>query len=178
MPHLKALERSLAMEQKPVVIVMIALMDLFVPDWNPRKYKDEVKLLALMAYLENGGWVPRPLVWKGNGKVPLAIIAGQMRTEAYRRLGRTHIEVEILDITLEEAKNMANSSNEKADLFWLDRYEGWESRKQEEVWDLSTLAVKMGVSDTETSRAIRILRSPFPPNDPGDPASQGCSKRA
>ncbi len=146
------------MEEKQVLIVMIALADLFVPDWNPRKFIEEAKLLALMAYLQNGGEVPRPLVWKGSGKAPWAIIAGQMRCEAYRRLGWTHLKVEIMDITLEEAKNLANSSNEKADLFWLDRYEGWENRMKEEFWDLSTLAVKMGVSDSETSRAMRILR--------------------
>ena len=99
-------------QTKPPRIVTVPTDDLVVPDWNPRKFIEELAMLALMAYIRAGGTVHRILVWIGNNQAPWAIISGQRRWIAYKRLGYTQVEVEILDITLEEARKLANSSNE------------------------------------------------------------------
>ena len=146
-----------ASAQRPL-IVMVLRTDLVVPDWNPRKFLEEGPLQVLTDYIAKGGPVPRILVWKGNGVSPFAVISGQRRLEAYKRLGREQLEVEILDITLEEAMIMANTSNDNETLFWLDRYEGWERLKREQVWDQATLAAKLGKSTAIVNKAIRTLR--------------------
>src|SRR5579872_1955342 len=108
---------------KQPVIQMLPTAGLVVPDWNPRKIKEAAALDELVAFLEKGGQVPRILVWGGDGK---SVIAGQRRLEAFIRLGKSQIEAEILDITLEEAQDLARSTNEGKPLHWLDRYESWE----------------------------------------------------
>jgi ParB-like chromosome segregation protein Spo0J len=139
-------------------IVMIALGDLYVPDWNPRDFMDEGEMLNLVAYLRSGGIVERILVWKDKGQTPRAIISGQRRREAYRRLGRTHIETEILDITLEQAMLMALASNQGVTPYWLEKYKRWERlmtdfKAPQEAW-----AAKFGCSQQTISRAKALLR--------------------
>src|SRR5580692_2924500 len=97
---------------KPAEIITVPIADLTVPAGNPRKFRAEAKRQGLVAYLEKGGLVPRPWVWKGTAHPPFSIISGQRRLEAYRRLGKTQFEVEMLDVPLEEAKVLAFTSNQ------------------------------------------------------------------
>jgi len=120
-----------ALEQTPE-IVMIATGDLYVPDWNPRKYVNEGELQKLITHRKNGGKVPPILLWKGPGISPWAIISGQRRWLADKRLGKTHIPAIILDITLDEAKNLAFASNEDNKPHWLDWVIGVETRYNEQ----------------------------------------------
>ncbi|HUO57262.1 MAG TPA: ParB/RepB/Spo0J family partition protein, partial [bacterium] len=108
---------------QPPEILMLPVDGLFTPPWNPRKFIDEGEMADLAAYVAKGGYVPRILVWKGDGK---SVISGQRRLEAYRRLGKAHIEAELLDIPLEDARVLAITSNEGAEVYWLDKYESWE----------------------------------------------------
>jgi hypothetical protein len=123
-------------------IVMIPIGDLYVPDWNPRKYIDEGEMQKLMAYRKNGGQVPPIWVWKGAAHAtgstseptqpnqgsqlgastqgPQAIISGQRRWIADTRLGKTHIASIILDIPLEEAMILAYASNSDSKPHWLE----------------------------------------------------------
>src|SRR5271157_4772028 len=90
---------------------MVLVSELYVPTWNPRPVIDEDELLDLMNYIENGGLIPPIMLWHGDGQAPRAIISGQMRTEAYRRLGKTQIKAEICDIPLQKAKITALTAN-------------------------------------------------------------------
>src|SRR5271157_488908 len=88
--------------QQPV-IRMVPMSELYVPDWNSRKFKDPSELDDLEAFLRARGKIRRILIWKGNGQAPYAIIDGQRRFLAAQRLGWTQIEAEEVDCTLEEA---------------------------------------------------------------------------
>ncbi|HEV2354625.1 MAG TPA: ParB N-terminal domain-containing protein, partial [Puia sp.] len=116
----------------PPQIVMMPTDGLFVPDWNPRKTMSEAGLRILVDFVKAGKPLERLLVWKGSGQAagspkepaqpglasrlesstqaPLAVISGQRRLEAYRRAGVKLVEVEILDIPLEDAKDRASTS--------------------------------------------------------------------
>jgi len=140
-------------------IVMIPIGDLYVPDWNPRKYIDEGEMRNLMAYREKGGQVPPILVWKDNGQVPQAIISGQRRVEADRRLGKPHIAAILMDTTLEESKIMAITSNEGAEVHWLDKYESWESfMKDHDGWSQERVATRLGVAPNWISRGYNLTQ--------------------
>jgi hypothetical protein len=137
---------------------MIPLSDLAVPDWNPRKFKDPAEMRTLQAYMAKGGYIHRLLVWKGNGQAPYPIISGQRRFLAAGLLGWTQIECEELDITLGEAKIMAITSNAGAEVYWLDKYESWESvMKDHTDWTQDIWADKFGVEQQAVSRAKRLL---------------------
>ena len=139
-------------------IVLLSLADLYVPEWNPRKFIDEAQMQLLMAFIQSGGALDRILVWKGNGRAPYAVISGQRRVEAFRRLGRTQIEAEILDITLEEVKRKARTANEGDPVHWLDRYESWEACWMEHTdWFLEDVAKYFGKIRPMISRAKVLL---------------------
>ncbi len=145
-------------QPKPPVVRMISLSDLVVPDWNPRKFKDPAEMRTLQAYMAKGGYIHRLLVWKGNGQAPYPIISGQRRFLAAGQLGWSQIECEELDITLEEAKIMAITSNAGAEVYWLDKYESWESvMKDHTDWTQDIWADKFGVEQQAVSRAKRLL---------------------
>ncbi len=145
-------------QPKQPVVRMILLSDLVVPDWNPRKFKDPAEMRTLQAYMAKGGYIHRLLVWKGNGQAPYPIISGQRRFLAAGQLGWPQIECEELDITLEEAKIMAITSNAGAEVYWLDKYESWESvMKDHTDWTQDIWADKFGVEQQAVSRAKRLL---------------------
>ena len=125
----------------PPVVLMIPVGDLIIPELNPRKTVKEGPLLDLMAHIQAGGHVDRIQVWGGDGK---SVISGQRRLLAYRRLGKTHIEAEILDISLEEARKKANTSNQGEPLYWLEQYIGWEP----------DLAPGLGLTDEQAAAAV------------------------
>jgi hypothetical protein len=169
------------MEPKPIEIVMLALTDLYVPSWNPRPFMDEAPLQELMAFMKKGGIVPRIWVWKGNGQLasssselahpnqglrpeasaqgPRAVIAGQRRLEASRRLGRTQIEVEILDISLEDAMFLAVASNQDNKPYWLGEFIAVENLMAENK-DLNQVDIKakLGWSKKRVSFAVNLMK--------------------
>lgn len=135
-------------------ILMLPCDGLVVPDWNPRKFMERGPLLDLMAHIQAGGNVLRILVWGGDGK---SVISGQRRLLAYRRLGKTHIEAEILDISLEEARKMAITSNAGAPLYWLDKYESWEPYWVKDGLAEDVVAATVGEAKTWIRRAKQLL---------------------
>ena len=140
-------------------IRMIPIADLIVPEWNPRKFIDEAEMLNLVAFLKKGSIVPRIWVWKGTGQAPWLIIAGQRRMEAHRRLGRTHIEAEIMDFDLEEAKIQAIASNRDDKPYWLGEYAAVENLTIEYPnLRQVELADRLGWSEAWVSRALSIMQ--------------------
>jgi hypothetical protein len=130
--------------------------ELYVPTWNPRPVIDEEELLDLMAYIENDGIIPRIILWRGNGQPPCAIISGQMRTEAYRRLGKTYIEAEIYDISLQKAKIMALAANKSNKPHWLGEFEALANIEKENP-DLSNVELKpAGWNNKRVSYALSL----------------------
>ena len=142
---------------KPSNITSVPIAELIVPPWNPRKIMDEDELNDLVAFMEKGGRVPRLLVWKGNGHAPWAVISGQKRLEAHRRLKREPVDIEILDITLKEAKCLAIASNQGSKPYWLDDYTAVEDLQKENP-DLKQreLAESLGWSPFWVNRAIGL----------------------
>jgi len=140
----------------PSEIVTIATNDLFVPDWNPRKLIKEAPLLDLMGYLKAGKIVPKLWVWKGNGQAPFAVISGQRRLLAYRRLGYTELEVEVFDIRLEEAKDLAISSNQDDEMHWWERCKSIAEREKAYSGSQRSLAPSLGVDPATVNRSVRI----------------------
>ena len=139
-------------------IIMVPIADLYIPTWNPRKHMDEGKLKNLMDYRKKGGRVEPILIWYGTGKSPWAVISGQRRTEADRRLGKTHIPAIRMDIPLAEAKILANTSNQNEDMHWWERYAGWmEIGKDHPDWFQTDLGEHLGVSQGTISRAQQIM---------------------
>src|SRR5579871_2033136 len=145
----------------PPQILFLPVGDLAVPDWNPRKLLFEGPLKTLMAYIQAGGKVPRLLVWKGNGQAPWAIISGQRRWEAFKRLGTTQVEVEVMDIPLDQAKVLAMGSNEGEPVFWLD----WDIRAEKLYQEgnqegrkltQAVLAAQLGVTQAKVSYALKV----------------------
>jgi hypothetical protein len=145
---------------KAPVIILLPVDDLIVTSWNPRKIMEEGPLRLLTDYVRRGGPLPRILVWKGEGKAPYAVISGQRRLAAYRRAGVRMVEVEILDITLEEAKIMASTSNEGEPVYWLDKFENWETLLADyPTWGgITALALKLGRDGSEVNRAINLMK--------------------
>ncbi|HVZ81207.1 MAG TPA: ParB N-terminal domain-containing protein, partial [bacterium] len=149
------------------VIQLLPVADLVVPDWNPRKVIFEEPLKNLMAYIQAGGKVPRILVWKGNDQAPWAVISGQRRREAFRRLGHTQVEVEVMDIPLEQAKVLAMGSNEGESVFWLD----WDIRVEklynegnqgDQRLSQADLADRLGVTQARVSYALKLAKALTP----------------
>ncbi len=159
---------------------LVPLSELYVPTWNPRPVIDEDELLALMAYIQNGGIIPRIMLWQGDGQpatssselaqpsrdprlaasaqVPLAIISGQMRAEAYRRLGKTHIEAEIYDISLQKAKILALTANTANKPHWLGEFEAL-ANIQTEYPDLYNVELRpAGWNDKRVSYALSLTK--------------------
>ncbi len=145
---------------KPPVVVMAPLSDLFVPDWNPRKYIDLIALANLTDFMRAGGKPPRIIFWRGNGTAPFAIIEGQMRFLAAQKLGWTHIEAEEDDCTLVQAKLRADTSNNQNETYWLDRYENWERLFDEhpEWKNQVQKASNLGVDPSWVSRCESLLK--------------------
>lgn len=137
-------------------IVLIPLTDLTVPSWNPRKSFDEAEMQTLMTYLKTGGLLPPIEVWKGNGNAPWPVISGQRRLEAFRRLGKTHIEVQIRDISLKQAKVLAIASNRDDKPYWLDEYTAVESLLLEPGLSQKELAESLGWSTAWVSHAVTL----------------------
>ncbi len=140
---------------KSPVVVMIPLSDLFVPDWNPRKVIIPLDLANLVAFMKAGGKPPRITVWKGDR----AIIEGQMRFLAAQQLALTHMEAEVVDCTLEEAKEQAFTSNNQNKPFWLDTDLAIEARYKElkpQGVTQEGLAGRLGKSETKISIALKI----------------------
>ncbi|HTA76807.1 MAG TPA: ParB/RepB/Spo0J family partition protein [bacterium] len=104
-------------------IIMLPLEQARVPAWNPRRFINEPALLRLMAFIQSGGQIPPIWLWKGTGNAPFDIISGQRRHEAYRRLGKTHIAAQIMDITLAEAIRLSLASNQDDKPHWLGEFE-------------------------------------------------------
>jgi len=145
---------------KPPEIVMFSIADLFVPEWNPRKFMDEGEMLNLMAYREKGGQVPPIVIWKGVSQAPWAIISGQRRWIADQRLGKTHIAAILMDISLEEAKILAITSNEGVEIHWLDwviavekLYDAQLEKSQDK------LGVKLGVTGARINYALKVAKA-------------------
>jgi hypothetical protein len=143
---------------KPVKIFMVLLDQLFIPSWNPRKYIDPVEMAELVAYIAGGGWTPRILILK-RAEGGWWVISGQRRVLAHRTLQKTHIEAEEMDITLEEAKIMAETSNEGPKPYWLDTYENWETLLDENPdWSARSLGGRLGKPKTLIHRATQIMK--------------------
>ncbi len=136
-------------------ITLLPLDELFVPSWNPRKYIDPVEQANLRAFIEKGGKVRRIEVLKADKG--WWIISGQRRMLAFRDLKKTHIEAEIMDITLAEAKIMAETSNEGVKPYWLDNYENWETLKDENRWTIRELADELGKDKSVVNRAVQVM---------------------
>ncbi len=143
----------------PPLITVVPTSDLVIPSWNPRKTMVEEETKILTAFLENGGRVERILVWKGNGQAPWSVIAGQRRLEAFRRLGKDRVEVEIQDISLKEAKRLARSTNKGVGLHWLEEYESWEEDLNDPQFkSQGQIAAEIGVAPIWVSRAVNLLK--------------------
>ena len=166
----------------PPQIVMMPIDGLFVPDWNPRETMSEAGLQILVDFVKAGKPLERLLVWKGSGQAagspkepaqpglasrleastqgPFAVISGQRRLEAYRRAGVKLVEVEILDIPLEEAKDRASTSNEGEEVPWLEDFEYLERRLGDDPAHgaIADLASRLGRNRTEVSRAYTLIR--------------------
>jgi ParB/RepB/Spo0J family partition protein len=139
---------------------MLPTVDLYVPDWNPRKYIDEGEMQKLVAYRKNGGQVSPIWVWKGAGQAPWAIISGQRRWIADARLGKTHIAAIILDITLEEAMILAYASNTDSKPHWLESvttierlYKAQTKKSQDKLG-----AALGGVSGARVNLALKLAK--------------------
>jgi hypothetical protein len=147
------------------VILMLPLPELYVPDWNPRRFVDPSEQEDLEAFMRTWGRVERIVVWKGTGDAPWAIIEGQRRFLAAQKLGWTHLEAEVMDCTQEEAEFRASSSNNKSEPYWLDKYENWESRMRvfkerhpgDKVPSQEEWAAKFGTKQQIISRAMLLL---------------------
>ncbi len=138
-------------------IVTIAINDLFVPDWNPRKLIKEAPLQDLTAFIKGGGIVPKLWVWKGAGIAPFAVISGQRRLLAYKRLGYTELEVEMYDVPLEQAKIMAISSNQDDEMHWWDRYKAFATAAKSYSGSQRSLAPTVGADPATINRSVRIF---------------------
>ena len=118
-------------------IILVALADLRDPDWNPRDFFDEEEMQNLMDFIQAGGriepiviWTPSPENAEDEPIGPAwAVISGKRRREAYRRLGRTHIEAIPMDTPLKDAMFMALAANRDSKPFWLSEYKRIEGLK-------------------------------------------------
>jgi hypothetical protein len=144
---------------KPPIVVMVPLTDLFVPFWNPRKLIFRADQANLENHMKNGMHIPRLALWMNSGKPPWAILEGQRRYLAAQALGWKEIEAEIVDISLDEAKIRAITSNQGVDVFWLDKYESWESVMWDHRdWFQDIWADKFGVSQQMISRCVNLMK--------------------
>ena len=148
-------------------VILVALSDLRDPDWNPRDSFDEDEMQSLMDNIQAGGQIPPIIIWSPSAEnasgepigVPFAIISGTRRREAFRRLGRTHIEAIPMDIPLEEAMFMALSANKDSKPFWLREYVRVEKLKQRnpELKQVEIVA-RTGWAKDRVSRAVSLLQ--------------------
>ena len=91
-----------------------------------------------------------------------AIIEGQMRLLAAQQLGWTHMEAEVVDCTLIDAKTRAFTSNNQNKPLWLDTDLGitmlfYELKNQGVTQE--ALAGRLGRSESKVSRAIKITNA-------------------
>ncbi len=145
---------------RTIEIVLVDLVDLYVPDWNPRKYLDEAELADLMAYMKSGNPIPPLALWQDPLSEKLSILEGQRRYVAAQRLGWTQLEAERVDCTLDQAKTRAITSNRGSRPYWLDEYESWMARfadhtewvkNKDKAWHL-------GVDPSWVSRCEGIMK--------------------
>jgi len=164
---------ALVPPRKPSRILVVHINRLRVPDWNPRKVKEEAKLLDLMNFIAKGGVIDRLWSWEGKSQwagpaedlansegEPIDVISGQRRLEALRRLGATLIDVEMFKVTLEEAQDMAVSANVNEDMHWWDWCKAiGERAKAHPEMKQRELAAHIGVAQTKVSYSKRILEA-------------------
>jgi hypothetical protein len=151
--------------QQVAQVILVALSDLRYPDWNPRTFFDEDEMRNLMDYITAGGRVPPIIIWlpsanaTGTGTPPFDVISGKRRCEAYRRLGKTHIEAIKRDCTLEDAMFEAIASNRDSKPFWLNEYMAVEKIKLkfENVTQVDIIA-HTGWPKKRVSYAINLIR--------------------
>jgi hypothetical protein len=146
----------------PPDIRIFPMADLFVPDWNPRKTIIPWDLANLVAFMKAGKKPPRITVWKGDDKAPWAILEGQMRFLAAQQVGWTHMEAEVVDCTLEEAKDRAFTSNNQNKLLWFESDLAIAARYQElkaQGISQEALAGRLGKSQPKINNAIKIAKA-------------------
>jgi hypothetical protein len=160
-------------------VVLVSLLDLRDPSWNPRPFFDEAEMESLVAFMAAGGRIPPITIWKGSEQPAdsslasthpnqgsrletstqgsFDIISGKRRCEAARRLGWTRIEAIKLDISLEDAKFQAIASNKDNKPFWLAEFIAVENLVLEnQTRPHSELAKKLGWSEKRVSQAISL----------------------
>jgi hypothetical protein len=162
-------------------IFMVKIADLVLPPFQPRKTIEPGPLADLVAHIQTGAAIPRILVWRASGQrsqtegqflnVPISepeigkkvadpwmILSGQMRTEAYKVLGRTEIEAEEFIGTRAQAAQRSQTENQRSDPYWLEKYEGWEETKKEYPnAGIVEFADIVGVTPTVMSRAMDLM---------------------
>jgi ParB-like chromosome segregation protein Spo0J len=154
-------------EPSTTQVILVALNDLRDPDWNPRDFFDEEEMQSLMDFIQAGGRTEPIVIWTPSPEnaedepigPPWAIISGKRRREAYRRLGRTHIEAIPLDIPLEEAMFMAIAANRDSKPFWLGEYKRVETLVKR-YGKLTQVEIKArtGWSKSRVSRAVNLTQ--------------------
>lgn len=147
---------------KPAVIRLLPIADLVDPDWNPRPFLDEPEMQLLVDHMAAGGYIPPITVLKkdpGLPDAPWQVISGKRRGEAARRLGWTQIEAIELDITLDEAQDLAISSNRDNKPYWLGEYVAVERRAQAKQSRKGVeIATKIGWTTKRVSQALVLCR--------------------
>lgn len=135
-------------------------VDRLVAKFNPRKTFDEGKLSELAESMKKHGQLQDVVCKKGDGKT-YEIIAGERRVRAARKAKLETVRCQVLDITDEEAIELAGIENvQREDLDPIEEA-GWYRMLLDHCnYKQRSLAKRLGCSQSQIANRLRLLKLP------------------
>jgi ParB family chromosome partitioning protein len=127
---------------------------------NPRKLFSEAELTELSDSIRERGII-QPIVVRARGTDNYDIIAGERRWRAAQRAGLHEVPIVVLDVTDEEALELAIIENvQRADLNPLEEAMGYQVLANEFHHSQEDIAKVVGKSRSHVANTLRLLKLP------------------
>jgi ParB family chromosome partitioning protein len=129
---------------------------------NPRKLFSDTELAELTDSIRERGII-QPIVVRARGTDNYEIIAGERRWRAAQRAGLHEVPIVVLDVTDEEALELAIIENvQRADLNPLEEAMGYQVLANEFNHSQEDIAKVVGKSRSHIANTLRLLKLPDP----------------
>lgn len=127
---------------------------------NPRKLFSDAELVELTDSIRERGII-QPIVVRARGADNYEIIAGERRWRAAQRAGLHDVPIVVLDVTDEEALELAIIENvQRADLNPLEEAMGYQVLANEFNHSQEDIAKVVGKSRSHIANTLRLLKLP------------------
>jgi ParB family chromosome partitioning protein len=125
---------------------------------NPRRTFSDAELDELGASIRERGII-QPIVVRGRGADSYEIIAGERRWRAAQRVGLHEVPVVVLDVTDDEALQLAIIENvQRTDLNPIEEATGYQSLMEQFAHSQDAIAKIVGKSRSHVANTLRLLQ--------------------